>query len=152
MYNLLYDMMIIFIYLKCRPETPPNTPQRARAAARQNERDNRNLDSPQHRRIPHHADPPQIPPLQYNNLPIPQPLPFPGNTVVPDDPFALPPPPVHLNGQQYQHLPQHLAQQIQNLPAFPVAQPVQHQGHGHMPAVSVNLTFLCLIFWRLNFI
>jgi hypothetical protein len=104
------------IYLKYRPETPPNTPQRARAAARQNERDNRNLDSPQHRRTPHQANPPQIAPLQYN-LPISQPLPLPGNSIIPDDPFAAPPAPV----QQYQHLPhlpQHLAHQLQNLPAL----------------------------------
>ena len=44
-------MLILFIYLKYRPETPPNTPQRARAAARQNEHDQRNLDSPECKKV-----------------------------------------------------------------------------------------------------
>ena len=119
-------MVILFIYVKYRPETPPNTPQRARAAARQNERDHRHLDSPEHRRIPHNADPPpHIPPL---NLPIPQPPPFPENMANLDDPFGPPPPPV----QQYQNLPQHLAQQFQNLPALaPVRGRGRGRGHGH---------------------
>ena len=130
--------MILFIYFNCRPETPPNTPQRARAAARQNERDNRNLDSPQHRRTPHHAGPPQIPPLQYNNLTIPQALPFPGNAIIPDDPFAPPPPPPV---QQYQHLPQHLAQQLQNLPPLAPARG-RGRGHGHLVPVSVQVHFI----------
>ena len=84
-------MVILFIYLKYRPETPSNTPQRARAAACQNEHDQRNLDSPEHRRIPHNADsPPHIPPLQLPiaplQHPIPQPLPVPENA---DDSFGL---------------------------------------------------------------
>ena len=73
--------------MKCRPETPPNTPQRACAAARQNEQDNRNLDSPEHHWIPHHTEPPLIPPLL---LPIPQPPPVDGNPIIPDDPFGPP--------------------------------------------------------------
>ena len=85
-------MVILFIYLKYRPETPPNTPQRARAAAHQNECDQHNLDSPEHCHIPHNADsPPHIPPLQLPihplQLPIPQPLPIPENA---DDPFGPP--------------------------------------------------------------
>ena len=121
----LHYMMIFLILYEYRPETPPNTPQRAQAAARQNERDNRNLDSPQHRRVPQHANPPQIAPLQFNNIPIPQAPLLPD----PDDPFAPPPPPV----QQYQHLPQHLAQQLQNLP------PLAPAGRGHLIAVSVKV-------------
>ena len=83
-------MVILFIYLKYRPETPPNTPQRARAAAHQNECDQHNLDSPEHCCIPHDADsPPHIPPPQLpilpSQLPIPQPLPIPENA---DDPFG----------------------------------------------------------------
>jgi hypothetical protein len=114
-------------------ETPPNTPQRARAAARQNERTNRNLDSPEHRRTPDHPDHPPIAPLQFN-IPIPQPVPFPRNAVIPDDPFAPAPAPV----QQYRHLPQHLAQQLQNLPALA---PVRGRGRGrgHLVPVSVRV-------------
>ena len=55
-------MVILLIYMKYRPKTPPNTPQHAQAAARQTDCDNHNLDSPQHRCTPH-ANPPQIPPL-----------------------------------------------------------------------------------------
>jgi hypothetical protein len=49
-----------------RDETPPNTPQRARIVAQQNERDNRFLDSPQHHRLPHAQTGalPQAPPFQ----------------------------------------------------------------------------------------
>jgi len=46
-----------------------------------------------------------------------------------DDPFALPPAPVHFNGQQYDNLPQPLAQQVQLLPALP-------QPHAQLPHVS----------------
>ena len=83
-------MLILFIYLKYGPETPPNTPQRARAAARQNECDQHNLDSPEHCRIPHNADSPPPPlqlPIPLLQLPIPQPLPIPENA---DDPFGPP--------------------------------------------------------------
>src|SRR5277367_1626206 len=93
-------------------ETPPNTPQRARALARQNERTNRTMDSPELRRTPQNPGPPPHPPiapLQFH-IPIPPAPPVPANAPVPDDPFA--PAPV----QQYQHLPQHLAQQLLNLP------------------------------------
>ena len=113
--------------MKYRPETPPNTSQRARAAAHQNEQDNRNLNSPEHRRIPHHTDPPLIPPL-----PIQQPPPVAGNPIIPDDPFGLPVQNVSINcpyemlsltnigKQQYNHLPAHLAQQLAALPPLPV--------------------------------
>ena len=122
------------IQLLYRPETPPNTPQWARAAARQNEHNNRTLDSPQHHRAPHQPVQPHIEPLHFNDVPMPH---LGGNPIVPDDPFALPGPipgPAHFNGQQYGHLPQHLAQQLQNLPALP---PVRRRGHGHVPPVSL---------------
>ena len=119
-------MVILLIYMKYRPETPPNTPRCAQAAACQTESDNCNLDSPQHRHTPH-ANPPQIPPLQFNNIPIPQAPLLPD----PDDPFAPPPPPV----QQYQHLPQHLAQQLQNLPALA---PARGHGHGHGHGIGID--------------
>ena len=105
--------------MKYRPETPPNTPQRAQAAAHQNKCDNRNLDSPEHCWIPHNANlPPLSPPLI---LPSLQHLPLPENMAILDDPFGPPPAPA----QQYQHLPQHLAEQLQNLPALAPA-----PGHG----------------------
>ena len=103
-------------------ETPPNTPQRARAAARQNERTNRNLDTPQHRRTPQNPGSPQIAPLQFN-IPIPPGPPALANAPIPEDPFA----PAAIPVQQYQHLPHHLAQQLQNLPALA---PVRGRGHG----------------------
>ena len=114
--------------MKYRPETPPNTPQQARAAAHQNECDNCNLDSQEHCCVPHHANPPPfIPPLI---LPIPQPLPLPENMAIPDDP-SLPPPPLP-PVQQYHHLPDNLAQQLQNLPALAPARGRSHgRGHGH---------------------
>ena len=121
-------------------ETPPNTPQRARAAARQNERTNRNMDTPQHRRTPGPAPP--IAPLQFD-IPIPPAPPVPANAPIPDDPFA--PAPV----QQYQHLPQHLAQQLLNLPPLapaPGRGRVHGQGQGHLVAVSVNFCIYLYIF------
>jgi hypothetical protein len=42
--------------------------------------------------------------------------------VISDDPFGPPP-----SVQQYQHLPQHLAEQMQNLPALA---PVRVRGRG----------------------
>ena len=85
-------------------ETPPNTPQHARIAAQQRDRSSRTLDSPQRHRVPYRANSPPIPPLNFN-IPPPPPL-----VVHGDDPFAIPAPvhePVHFNGHQYQHLPQH---------------------------------------------
>jgi len=88
-----------------RAETPPNTPQRARATARENDRNNRNLDSPEQRRIPHNPVFAPIAPLHFNNVPIPQVAPFPGYAIVQDDPFALPPGPAQMNGHQLIHQP-----------------------------------------------
>ena len=99
-------------------KTPPNTLQQACAVAWQNKQTNRNLDSPEHRHTPDNPVPPQIAPLRFNDVPIPQPPVLPGNVPIPDDPFALPPAPVHFNGHQYQNLPQHLAEQLHNLPAL----------------------------------
>jgi hypothetical protein len=140
----LFSKIKINIDLMYRPETPPNTPQRVRAAARQNERNNRTLDSPQHHRTPHQPVQPHIPPLQFGGIPLPQHPPLPGNMVIPDDPFALPaqvPAAVHFNGHQYGHLPQHLAQQLQNLPPVPLPLLHQGQGRGQLPPVSLILFF-----------
>jgi hypothetical protein len=88
---LFFLLNLNYLY---RAETPPNTPQRAHAAARQNERNNRNLDSPEQRRIPQQPVFPQIAPLHFGNVAIPPAPPLPGNVIVPDDPFALPAHPV----------------------------------------------------------
>ena len=58
---------------------------------------------------------PQVDPLRLSNIPIP-PAP-PGNPVIADDPFAPLPGPVHFNGQQYDNIPLHIAQQLGALPA-----------------------------------
>ena len=115
--------------------------------AQQNEGTNCNLDSPEHRRTPDHPGPPQIAPLHFNDVPITQPPVLPGNVPIPDDPFALPPAPVHFNGHQYQNLPQHLAEQLHNLPALP---PVHGHGcghgHGQLPPVSKYMLFVVVWF------
>jgi hypothetical protein len=81
----------------------------SRAATRQNECNSRNLDSPEQCHIPVF---PQIAPLHFDNVPIPQLPPVSVNVIVPDDPFALPPAPVYLNGHEYYNLPQNLAEQV----------------------------------------
>jgi hypothetical protein len=126
-----------FVIDLIRDQTPPNTPQRARAATRQNERNSRNLDSPEQRRIPQNPVFPQIAPIHFDNVPIPQLPPVPVNAIVPDDPFALPPAPVYLNGREYRNLPQNLAEQVQNLAAFPAAGRGRGRGRGQLPPVSV---------------
>ena len=89
------------------------------------------MDSPQRHRQPY------IEPLRFGgNIPIP---PLPVNPMVGDDPFALPIGPVHFNGQQYGYLPQHLAQQVQNLPPLPLQG--QGQGQGQLLHVSLILFF-----------
>jgi hypothetical protein len=154
-------MLILFIYLFqiYRSETPPNTPQRARAASRQNERDNRNMDSPQHRRTPHHLGPAPIPPLQYNNLPNPQPLLLPRNPIIADDPFGPPALNVSLNSlsemlsliniakQQYNNLPAHIAQQLADLPPLPVFRG-RGRGRGHHPQHAPVSTVCHSLFFK----
>jgi hypothetical protein len=155
----MYVISFLLIFLKktsfffLRAETPPNTPQRARTAAQQLERSNRTLDSPQRHRTPHQPTPPLIPPLNFN-VPPPPPVVIPG-----DDPFALPAPapePVRFNGHQYQHLPQHLAEALQNL--APVPAPPQRRGrgrgisHAHIPPnppvsyIYISMEFIRVIF------
>jgi len=68
--------------------------------------------------------------------------PPPQNPIPPDDPFAQPVP-VHFNGQQYNHLPPHLAQALQNLNPLPSGSGQgrgrgRGRGHGNAPAVSLN--------------
>jgi len=108
-------------------QTPPNTPRRNQALARQAERDDRILDSPQHHRTPHHIrterlahDHPVPPPIFHapNNIPLV------AGPVQHDNPFNANyvPPPV------YQHLPQDLAQRYAALPPL---RPVRGRGRGH---------------------
>ena len=134
--------------LNKRSETPPNTPQRARAAARDSERNSRTLDSPQHRRTPHQPVHPVIPPLRFNNIPVPQvPLPRnpppqnpppPQNAIPPDNLFA-PRAPVYFNGRLYYNLDPGLAQQVQNV----------NQAHGNPLPVSIFcFFFLCFYVFR----
>ena len=108
-------------------QIPPNTPRRNQALARQADRNDRILDSPQHHQTPHHVRmermEPTVPlPLfhaQHNTPPIAGPVQH-------DDPFnanyAQPPaPPV------YQHLPPDLAQR---LAALPPLLPIHGHGRG----------------------
>ena len=128
-----------------RAETPPNTPQRARIAAQQLDRSNRTLDSPQRHRTPHQANPPHIPPLRFNGPPPPPPPPLPLVAIPEDDPFAVPASvvpghgPVHFNGHQYQHLPQHLTDALRNVHPEPPARRGRGRGRGrgqgHIPPV-----------------
>jgi hypothetical protein len=98
----------------------------------QNERTNRDLDSPEHRRTLDPPGHPPIAPLQFEDVSMPQ-APVSSGNPDPDDPFVLPPAPIHFNGHQYQHLPQHLAQQLNNLPALA---PTCGHGRGQLPPVS----------------
>ena len=89
--GLLINVSKSLNWFSYRPETPPNTPQHAQAAARQNECNNCVLDSPQRHRTP------QIEPLRFNgNISVP---PAPLNPVIGDDPFALPVGSIHFNRQ-----------------------------------------------------
>jgi hypothetical protein len=109
LFQLGEDYLTLFF---SREWTPPNSPQRARTAAQQNEQDQRVLDSPVRHRTLHHvrmlrmAQPPPPPPL-------------------------LPPAPV------YNHLPAHLAQQLAALPPLLQRGRGRGRGHGRAPPVPV---------------
>ena len=120
-------------------QTPPNTPRRNQALARQAEWDDHILDSPQHHRTPHHVRmermAPAVPPPLFH---APHNIPPVAGPVQHDDPFnvnyAQPPvPPV------YQHLPPDLAQR---LAALPPLIPVHGRGRGRGHAVSFLLLFI----------
>ena len=126
-------------------------------AAQSAERDNRTMDSPQHHRAPHAMrSQGRVAPINLG-LPLHAPHPAPGNDpflvpapapaaapVVYNDPFLAPPAlaPAVYGGQQYNHLPAALAQQLAALP--PIVQGNnrgrgrgrgcgQGHGHGHAP-------------------
>lgn len=109
-----------------RSVTPPNTPQRARNAARQQERDQRIMNTPQHRRIP----------APLLNPPAPAPAPF-------DDPFLVAPAmaPVALNGQVYHNLPPELAAQVAALQR-PPSPAHRGRGRGRGQGVAVQVAAL----------
>ena len=118
-----------------RPETPPNIPQHHQTAVRQSEHDNRILESPQRHCTPY------IPPLHFGNIPVPH---VPENAPIPDDPFVLRPVPgpMNFNG--------HLAQQLQDLPAFPPPLPSRGRGrgggHGHQGHIAlVSVDYFCFL-------
>ena len=108
-------------------QTPPNTPRQNQALARQAERDDRILDSPQHHRTPHHVRmermAPAVPPPLFH---APHNIPPVAGPVQHDYPFNVnyaqsPAPPV------YWHLPPDLAQR---LAAHPPLIPVCGRGRG----------------------
>ncbi len=120
-------------------QTPPNTSQWNQALARQAERDDHILDSPQHHQIPHHVRMKRLAPA------VPLPLfhapPSVAGPVQHDDPFNAnyAQPPAH---PVYQHLPPDLAQR---LAALPPLLPVHSRGcgcghgHGQPPVWNANL-------------
>lgn len=108
--------------------TPPNTPRRNQALARQAERDDRTLDSPQRHWTPHHIRlernaniVPPPPPIFYDPLHIP---PAAAGPFQHDDPFIINHPPLP---PVYQHLPQDLAQRYAALPPL---RPTRGRGRG----------------------
>jgi hypothetical protein len=91
-YNLTFEY---------RDNTPPSTPERVRAAAQQYERDQRVMDSPEQRRIPHPPPPfPMVPPM------VPPPIP------------------------QFSHLPANLQQQLAALPPLNPVRGGRGRGRG----------------------
>jgi len=131
---LLYFIIFPLISLIIRPETPPNTPQRARIAAQQSERDRRVLDSPEHRRLsePHNN---RIPPPRLNLPNIPGPFPAVSNNNA--DPFVAPGQPTVYNGQTYNHLPPDLAARMAAMPAMPARRQRRNFQTIQNPAVSL---------------
>jgi hypothetical protein len=147
---------------KYRDQTPPSTPQRVQEAARQNERDQRVLDSPEQRRIP--QDPPPIP--RFTHLPanlaqqlaelpplrqrgrrrqapdsiVPAPVPAPAFALAPAFTPAPAPAPYH-----YEHLPDHLAQQLAALPSFPQRGRIR-RGYSRNIPVLPHVCFFIFIF------
>jgi hypothetical protein len=93
------------LIINYRDNTPPSTPEHVRAAAQQNERDQRVLDSPEHR-TSHHVCMTRLGP------------PIPDTVIPPVIPPAIP---------QFSNLPANLAQQLADLPPL---NPVRQRGRG----------------------
>jgi hypothetical protein len=120
-------------------QTPPNTPRRNQALARQAERDDQTLDSPQ--RTPHHV---RMERLEHAVVPPPI-FPAPDISIAPgpiqhEDPFNANYAPLR---PIYQHLPQDLAQRYAALPPL---RPTRGRGrgrgrgygNGHIPVPAIN--------------
>ena len=102
--------------------TPPTSPQRHQHAIRHQERLQRQMGSPELRRIP-------APSMALLNT-FPPPLP----------PPPLPPTaPVTFNGQTYNHLPAHILSSMRNLQPFPTTS--MRRGNIHSPSVSYLLLY-----------
>ena len=131
---MIYCFLPNFFSKTIRPETPPNTPQRARIFAQQAECDSRVLDSPEYHRLsePHSS---HIPPPRLNLPNVPAPMPaVPNNSV---DPFASHGQPVVYNGQTYNHLPPELAARMAALTAMPAAPARRQCRYNQTPAVPL---------------
>lgn len=103
-----------------RPETPPNTPQRARIALQELERAARELESPPRRRTPAGRAPRPIP-FSLGQATSNEP------TVGPD-PFALPATTSTSSAStSYSHLPAELRAQLATLPSLPPNPPQYRQ-------------------------
>jgi hypothetical protein len=98
--------------------TPPTSPQRYQAAARQAERDSRVMGSPDHRRIP--AAPPTSVPAASSTSIVPPPMPPSAQT------------PTTVDGQTYHHLPPALAAMAAAINTTPVVP--QRCGRERTPA------------------
>ena len=128
------------------PSTPPTSPQRHQEAARQAERLNRVMASPEQRRTPAGSStsaPP--PPAGPSTSAIPPPPAGPSTSAAPPPP---PPPPIAQasSEQNILHsLPQHLLAGLQNLIPIP---PPPKRGRPSAPllgAPSVSLVFILIL-------
>jgi hypothetical protein len=95
------------------PSTPSSSPSSSRAAARQQERSHRTMDSPENRRIPAG---PSAPPTSITSLP-------PNQTIGP----------VIFNGEEYHNLPSDLTTRLLSL-----AQPSIPSQHHQQPFTSAS--------------
>lgn len=123
-------LLITILYFHLR-DSPPNTPQRHRNAEQDRERQSRELDSPDQRRIPG--------PIQHNAPPIPFQLniPYAPGPLLPsqNDPFQI----VNYNGQGHALTPQTAAAVAALPPLIPRLR--QPRGGPPIPAVPPVIFF-----------
>jgi len=136
------------------PSTPPTSPQRHQEAARQAERLNRVMASPEQCRTPAGSStsaPP--PPAGPSTSAIPPPPAGPSTSAVPPPPAgpstsAVPPPPIAQasSEQNILHsLPQHLLAGLQNLIPIPPPPKCGRPSAPLLGAPSVSLVFILII-------
>ncbi len=112
-----------------RPATsPPTSPQRYQHVARHQERLQRNLVSPELRRVPSAPEP-----LSFLQPQLPAPAPLSG--------------PVTFNGQSFSHLPADIVTRMSNLP--PIPGPSRRRRTAPLATVSTN--FFSHVFIMLTF-